>query len=232
MFAIGYLLALAIALGVIDSLTQMLPPRARPYAWPAIAAVAVSFPFWHYLYPSYREFVALCARSDLYVVMKVVEVDYAYSVESSFAAYRQLGMRGFKGFDVKRGQLGNFRYARNDNWESSACQRDCADPSVFVWEKTCEVSCLTKTPILEPEFKLKFNYSTTELVEGRLLLTRSAMLAPSGEELAVNRSYTYYPYGNGLAKILGMASGEAPKLSCRAEKSIGNLEFIQPRFSK
>lgn len=232
MFALGFLLALAVALGVIYFLTRIFPPKVRPYVWLSVVAIAVSFPFWHYLYPSYREFVALCARSDHYVVMKTVEVDYPYYDGSSFAAYRQLGTREFKGFEIKQGRLGYFRYSRSNNWVSPACQRDCADPSVFVWEKTCEVNCLTKTPILEPEFKLESNYSTTELVEGRLVQLRSAALAPSGEELAVARNYIYYPYGSGGARILGMASGEPPKLNCGAERSIWMLEFIRPKISK
>lgn len=121
---------------------------------------------------------------------------------------------------------------RSANWTSHACQRDCANPSVFVWEKTCEVNCLTKTPILAPEFELKSNFSTTELVKGRLVQQRSAVLAPSGEELAAQRSYTYYPYGTGAARILGLASGDPPQLSCQAEKSIWTLGFIRPRVIK
>ena len=232
MFAFGFLLALVVALSAIHFLTRIFPPRARPYVWLSVVALAVSFPFWHYLYPSYREFVSLCARADLYAVTKTVEVDYAYSDGSSFSAYRQLDSRGFKGFEIKQGSLGYFRYLRSDNWASHVCQRDCANPSVFVWEKTCEVNCLTKTPILAPEFEFKSNFSTTELVKGRLAQQRSAVLAPSGEELAAERSYIYYPYGTGAARILGMASGDPPKLSCRAEKSIWTLDFIRPKLSK
>lgn len=232
MFAIGFLLALAVALSVIHFLTRILPPKARPYAWFFIVALAVSFPFWHYLYPSYREFVGLCTRADLYAVTKTLEVDYAYSDGNSFSAYRQFDSRGFKGFEIKQGRLGYFRYVRADNWASDACQRDCADPSVFVWEKTCEVNCLTKTSIPAPEFEFKSDFSTTELIERRLVQQRSVVLAPSGEELAIERSYIYYPYGTGAARILGMASGDPPKLSCRAKKSIWTLDFIRPRISK
>jgi len=232
MFAIGFLLALAVALSVIHLLIRIFPARARPYLWLSVVALGVSLPFWHYVYPSYWKFVGLCERSDLYVVMKSVEVDYPYFDGDIFWAYGRLGTRGFKGFDVKEGRLGYFRYSQSDNWTSSSCQRDCANPSVFVWEKTCKVSCLNKTAIQAPEFELRSNHSTSELVEGRLVQQRSAVVAPSGEELAVNRSYIYYPYGTGAARILGMASGEPPKLSCHAEKSIWSLEFIRPRASK
>jgi hypothetical protein len=231
-FAIGFVLALTVALGVIHVLTRLFPASARRYVWLLVVVLGVSNPFWHYAYPSYREFVALCARPDLYAMTKTVEVDYPYFDGSSFAAYRQFGTRGFKGFDVKLGRLGYFRYSRSDDWASSACQRDCGDPSIFVWEKTCEVTCLTKTPIPAPELELKSNYSTTELVEGRLVLQRSAVLTPSGEELAAERSYTYYPYGTGVARVLGMASGDPPKLSCRADRSIWSMEFVRPRVSQ
>jgi hypothetical protein len=229
MFGIGFLLALAAALGVIHALTLIFPTKARPYLWLSVVVIAVSFPFWHYLYPSYREFVGLCARTDLYVEMKTVEVDYAYFDGDSFGAYRQLDGRGFKGFEIKQGQLRYFRYSRSDNWTSPACQRDCANPSVLVWEKTCEMTCLTKTPIPVPEFELKSNFSTTELVEGRLVQQRSAVLAPSGEELAAQHSYIYYPFGTGVARILGLASGDPPKLSCKAQKSTWTLDFLRPR---
>lgn len=233
MFGIAFLLAFAVALSTIYFLIRIFPIRVRRYAWLSVLALAGSFPFWHYLYPSYREFVDLCERPDLYVVMKTVEVDYAYSSSgSSFSAYRQLDSRGFKGFEIKEGRLGYFRYVRGKNWASHSCQRDCANPSIFVWSKTCEVNCLTKTPITEPEFEFKSNFSTIRLIEGRLNQTRIAMLAPSGEELANQRSYTYFPYGTGLAKVLGMASGSPPTLSCRAKKSVGELDFIRPRVFK
>ncbi len=232
MFAIGFFLAFAVALSVIHLLIQIFPRKGRRYAWLSVVALTISFPFWHYTYPSYREYVSLCARTDLYDVIKTVEVDYPYFDGSSFHAYRQLATREFRGFDIKQGRLGYLRYSRNDNWTSSSCQRDCANPSVFVWEKTCELSCLNRTPIPSPEFELRSNNSTSELIRERLVKHRSALLAPSGEELAVNLGYTYYPYGTGAAKILGLASGSPPSLSCHAEKSIGSLEFILPRVSK
>jgi hypothetical protein len=163
--------------------------------------------------------------------MKTVAVNYPYFDGGSFGAYRMLGTRGFKGFDIKQGQLGYVRYSRDDKWTSSACERDCGNPSVFIWEKTCEVNCLRKTPIPAPEFELRTNYATSELVRERLVEQRSAVLAPSGEELAVNLSYIYYPFGTGVARILGLASGEAPNLSCQSEKSIWSLEFILPNVS-
>ncbi len=232
MFGLGFLLVFALALLAIHFLTRIFPPKARPYAWLAVVALTVSFPFWHYLYPSYREFMELCERPDRYVLLKTIDVDYVYDDGGSFWAYRRNDGHGFKGFEIKQGRLGYFRYSRNESWASPVCQRDCSNPSVFVWEKTCEVNCLTKTAIPTPEFEYSSSYARTVLLEGRLVRQRSAMLTPSGEELAAALNYTYYPYGNGFAKVLGAASGEAPTLSCRTQKTVEPQGFIRPRIAK
>ena len=232
MFAIGFLLAFAVLLGIVHVLTLLFPSAARRYIWLSVVVVAVSIPFWHYVYPSYRTYLALCASPDLSVIPKKVEVDFPYYDGSSFFAYRKFVSRGFKGFDVKHGNLGYFRYSLSNDWSSASCQRDCENPSIFVWEKTCEVTCLNRASIPGPEYELKSNYSSTELVPGRLLRQRSAAIDPSGEEIASQLTYTYYPFGTGAARILGLASGDPPKLSCSAEKSIWSLEFFQPRTSR
>lgn len=101
-----------------------------------------------------------------------------------------------------------------------------------MWKKTCEVNCLTKTAIPAPEFAYTSSYATTELVKERLVRQRSAVLAPSGEELAVALNYIYYPYGTGWARVLGLASGEPPKLYCRTKKDVEMLEFMKPKTAR
>ena len=36
-----------------------------------------------------------------------------------------------------------------------------------------------------------------------------------GDVIAFGRDYTYYPYGDGWARILGGASGSAPSMRCK-----------------
>lgn len=124
MFAIGFLLVLVLALVAIHLLTRVFPLKARLSIWLAIVTLAVSVPFWHHLYPSYREFMALCERPDRSVLLKTVEVDHMYWGSGSFWAYRKQEGRGFKGFEINQGRLGTFRYTRSENWASSTCQRD------------------------------------------------------------------------------------------------------------
>jgi hypothetical protein len=52
--------------------------------------------------------------------------------------------------------------------------------------------------------------------DDRKLVFHDRLLVDGGV-LAFGRDYTYYPYGNGWAKILGMASGSAPAMSCKTQ---------------
>jgi hypothetical protein len=44
-----------------------------------------------------------------------------------------------------------------------------------------------------------------------------AVLFDGGTEMGFTRSYVYYPYGRGWAKILGGAGGSLPAHSCKVE---------------
>ena len=232
MFAIGFLLAFSVVLFAVHLLIKIFPNKVRPLVWRVVFVLAISLPFWHHLSPSYREFNTLCARSDRYVLMKTVEVDYAFSTSTSFGAYRRNEGRGFRGFDIKQGKSGYLRYTQNENWPSTSCQQDCADPSIFIWEKRCETSCLTKSAVAAPEFEYSVKYSSTTTHEGRLLQHKSTVVGATGEELAIALNYTYYPYGTGWATVLGGASGSAPTLSCKTKTNFDGQEFIRPRSTK
>ena len=53
-----------------------------------------------------------------------------------------------------------------------------------------------------------------------------------GIEMGYTRSYTYYPYGDGWAKVLGAASGSAPSMSCSTpDKNWNLLDMYKPRAS-
>jgi hypothetical protein len=67
--------------------------------------------------------------------------------------------------------------------------------------------------------------TSTAIFENRLINNRSAIVAPNGEGMTVLLDCVYYPFGNGWAKVLGLASGSAPTQSC--EK---NLMFFAMIF--
>jgi hypothetical protein len=228
MWALGFLLAFVIFSIAIHLLTKLLPSKVRSYVWLLVAGTVISFPFWHYLYPSYWDFQSLCERTDRYSVMRTIEVKNIYVNSSPFSAYALSTRRGFIGFEMREGEFANVRYVRNDNWTSDACQAACANPSISIWEKECEPTCLTKSYIERPEFGYTVTFAHIWLINDRLQRDRQAAVDLAGRELAVALNYRYFPYGNGLAKILGLSSGDAPTKSCPSKVDIWNYDFLKP----
>jgi hypothetical protein len=230
MFGIGFLILIGILWLITKSLVGLLSPNKRIYAWLSIGIVVVSAPFWYRLYPSYHQFTKLCSSPDRYAVKQKANVDFLYQGTSSvFFAFKAHGHRGFKGFDVKAGDKGYVRYMPNENWSSPICKQDCANPSIITWEKTCQTNCLTESAIDNPELEYLTSSSATTLIEDRLTTVTAEVVTINGQKLAEEHIYTYYPYGNGWAKILGLASGSAPTLSCNSKSRIWSLEYITPK---
>lgn len=236
MFALGFLVVTAIVVLLLVGITGALPAKLKPYFVVAVIAIPVSFPFWHYLYPSYERFSDLCASPDRYVVKQVKHVDFVY-VDGCYAAYVMAKDKPFKGYECpyrleatpNSAKKVYARFSRGANWGSAICQAECAQRGYYLsWEKSCQEACFDATQIPAPSFNYKSTSSTVQLVEGRLTEHRTQMVGDDGEELATSRDYTYYPYGNGFAKILGLASGSAPTLSCETKKSVYSLDFLKP----
>lgn len=237
MFALGFLVVIGILLLVLGGVAGLFPTKLRFYFVAAVIAIPVSFPFWHYLYPSYQTFQDLCASADRYVIKKIKQVDFAYA-ESCYAAYSLTKDRPFKGYECPYRLEANpqatekvyARFSRGANWSSPTCQAQCVQRDFYAsWEKSCQEACFEATQISQPSFLYKSTFSIVPLVVDRLIEHRTQMFGETGEELATSRNYFYYPYGNGLAKILGLASGDAPTKSCGTpNKNIWSLDFLKP----
>jgi uncharacterized membrane protein YgdD (TMEM256/DUF423 family) len=230
MGAIGFLLACALAFFAIRMLVRPMKPVYRACVWLLVLGFAVSLPFCYLLFPSYRQFLALCERPDRQVIQKTVEVAHLYVGGGSFAAHALSERLGFQSFEIKRdrGQPGYFRFTHGDDWATPACRSGCASPQLLEWEARCESNCYTKTVIAAPTWEYGFAQATVTLVEGRLIRTSDTALSPSGEVLASAVNYLYHPYGNGWAKVLGLASGSAPSMACAGKAGVWGLEFLRP----
>ncbi|MGN6827209.1 hypothetical protein [Paucibacter sp. M5-1] len=207
LIALAFLVA---AIFVAWLFTRLFDERIRPLVWVGVIGCAIAFPFLHFLYPSYWEYQALCKSPDRFVVHEVVPVRSVFYGTSAMYAYRFGQRHKYESVDIKEGHFGYFRLTNTSEWATPACQKACADPSVFVWEKTCLPGCVSKTPITAPEVEPKFVSAESILVEGRLTASRIKVNTPDGRKLATSSAYTYYPYGQGWASLLGGASGSPP----------------------
>jgi hypothetical protein len=166
------------------------------------------------------------------------EVDYVYSDSGCYLGYTIIKDRPFKGYEcegwrkIGDGKDGNvkklFRYSRGDNWSSSVCQNECIKRDYYAnWEETCQSMCFRELEITQPSFKYGSKYET-EVISDELEITRQSKTNEENEDMAVLKNYRYYMYGNGWAKILGMASGTAPSLTCKRKHDIYRYDFLKP----
>jgi hypothetical protein len=128
---------------------------------------------------------------------------------------------GYAGFDCKfrgNGGKGLYRYTKMPTWYSG-CGLECFERS----------SLETPESAYSSEDRYGYMDGTNAIFtdgygiakggsfrDDRKLVFHDRLLVDGGV-LAFGRDYTYYPYGNGWAKILGMASGSAPAMSCKTQ---------------
>lgn len=238
MWALGFLLVILVYFLFIGVVSRLLPASYGLYLKLAAVGIPLSFPFWHFLYPSYHEFLQLCSRDDRYVVAKTETVDFVYSDSGCYHGFKTIEGTSFLGYECEhwRGQTPDsyprtkrlYRFTRAENFDSASCENACKSPSLSEWEKHCQNGCFIGTEIHEPSFKYESTYTSTGIVGDKLIRIRQAKVAPNGEDMAILLDYVYYPFGNGWATILGLSSGSAPTQSCEKKFDIYRYDFLKP----
>lgn len=227
MFALGFLLLLIIFFLLLAVISELFP-KGRPrivFILVVLGGIA-AYPFAYKISPGYHSFLQLCEQPDRLQIMRrkpvdFIFIDWGYATDCSKGPALVDG-RPYLGFDCLRAQQGGpklYRYTKRTNWQ-----------------RGCDLSCFEESPLDEAEASYKSEYRhgyidgenpvvtyyrgvVTNARDGTKLSFNDQVLWSSGE-MAYTRDYTYYPYGTGWAKILGMASGSPPSLSC-------NERFIQ-----
>lgn len=221
MFALGFLLLVIGFFAVIALVSKAVPaglPRAA-FVLVVLSGIA-AYPFLYKLSPSYHTFLRLCAQPDRLQIVRRQPVDFIF-LEWGFATDCSKGPaivdgRPYLGFDCLRAEQGGpklYRYTK-----SSA------------WQRGCGLPCFEAMPLERAEASYSSEYRSGYLdgdkpvvtffrgivnkeLAGQKFFFQDKVLWSSGE-MAYAREYSYNQYGNGWAKILGMASGSAPSLSC------------------
>lgn len=238
MWALGFLIVVVGYFWIVGYASGLFPARYGPYLKLAAVGLPLSFPFWYFLYPSYHEFHRLCGSEDRYIVAKTEKVDFLYSDSGCYHGFKMIDGTTFSGYECEhwRGETPDsyprtkrlYRFTRAENFSSESCKNSCNSPNLSEWEKSCQNVCFIGTEIQQPSFKYELKSTSTAIFEDRLTKNRIAMVAPNGEDMAVLLNYVYYPYGNGWAKILGLASGSAPTQSCKKQFDVFRYDFLKP----
>jgi len=237
-WALGLLILTLLYLAAAGLLARLLPTVAKIVFCLIALGVPISLPYWYLFYPSFGEFERLCASDDRRVVKHTKKLDFLYS-QSCYGAFHHSKDRAFKGYEceywprtqprLSAGEVHYFRFTRGRNWGTAICQSECANRGYYHgWEDYCLAECFDGTEISEPSFKYEPVQSVTSIVDGRLVRTRTAIVNDNLGEMVVSNEYTYFPYGDGFARVLGMSSGSAPTLTCERKANTYGLEFLEP----
>jgi hypothetical protein len=235
MFALGLLIAICAFAFTLNAVSKLFPhPKQRTtFFLFALGGLAAS-PFIYLISPSYGRFIELCKESDRYKVIQTKEVDFLYldwgSPSDCRTGPQLIAQHAYLGFDCVQWVNKNkelFRYTKK-----AANQH-----------KGCGLECFYVAPQVNAEAEYRSGYRSGFVDGDNILLTYAdgdvqnrdliptdlqfsdrLLLDDAGNTMATARTYTYYPYGNGWAKILGLASGSAPTKSCKVP-----TEQIDPR---
>lgn len=231
MWAIGFGILVALYVGAIKLLASVVSSsKKKKIIFRVSILLPIVTPFLFYAYPSYHQFRSLCTADDRKIISQVKTVDYLYLGRNSDCRHGFEHLSNYKGVDCEyapKGKKGIFRYIRGGNWSGASCVNDCrSDPRVTESQR-CKFSCMQSVNIDKITNYYTIEYSDIKLIEDRLTGTESRII-DSGEVMAITKNYNYYPYGNTWAKILGLSSGTAPRLSCDEFMYIRNTDIYKP----
>jgi len=226
MFALGFLLLIGVFVLLLTLVSKAFPAGlARSLFVVGVLSAIAMYPFFYKITPSYHAFLELCESPERSQIAKRQPVDYVlfeggYSSDCTKGP-GFIGDKQYLGFDCLRADKGGtalFRYAKKSSWKQG-CDIECFDvipldrpDAPYEW-KHRQGLIEGKAPLLTYDGTRANGFIGNEPEDSKLFFQDRVLW--SGGEVAFARDYTYRQYGNGWAKILGLASGSAPSMSCR-----------------
>jgi hypothetical protein len=190
-------------------------------------SITLLSPFWYFLYPSYYQFQTLCSQNDRLQILQTAKTD-VISMCGVNNGLLTLQAEKYKAF-----YCDGVGWQRGEGWTSTQCQDECLSKSIpYSRQSTCIKACLeyiVVSPDSLPFYTNDYQSDREEIISNRLIAWKRTLINEQFGVMAKSTNYIYYPYGNGLAKILGMASGTAPSLECKKESKINKIEIFPPK---
>jgi hypothetical protein len=237
MWGLGILVLLSIYIGLMIALIRRIESRTIKILI-IISALALpsALPFLHLASPIRYQFESLCTAKDREVIYQVKPIDYIYLGESSMCTDGYKYLKSYNGIECEwapkenkepGNNKGMFRYIKGPNWSSAQCGETCLKKASFFQKEECQISCMKKVGIEKFSHPFSYKSENREIVKNKLYLHESSLME-EGEVMAKFKNYTYYPYGNTWAKILGASSGSAPAENCATRTFVQNTDVYKP----
>lgn len=238
MYGIGLLILLAIYAGIIKLLVRFIRSRKCKAIIISIAvAVPLIYPYIHLVSPSYSDFVELCEADDRKKIRSTKNIDYLYLGQASMCYNGFKYLSNYKGIECEfkpkeNGEIGSvrgiYRYIKGENWLDSSCGESCLTKRSLSLKEECQFSCMKAVTIEQFTNPYEFKIRTGAIIRNKIDIAIVEFFY-RGERMAEYKNYTYYPYGNTWAKILGGSSGSAPSSRCKNRVSVNVTEFLRPK---
>jgi hypothetical protein len=201
MIALIYLAFVGIYFLIMRKISKIFPKKYQQWLFVCfVFALPVGYLNWYPLYPSYKEFTELCEhdRNNVFQTKQVniikvprdhITNDYIRKEKTDPIVKRSLYQAvEYEGYGRK-----------NDYWRMNV-SNGALMPKVAIKKFINDYSVTNKTQWLVPQ---SLQVDIYEVVDPELGV------------MGNSKNYTYYPYGNTWAKLLGMSSGNAPNRRCQ-----------------
>jgi hypothetical protein len=238
MFGLGLLVISA--LGIVAVLWATSRFRSMKLNVSFLAIVVGGLAFYPYAYrfsTSYASFQALCELPDRYQVIRTKPVDFVFLTRDEGSDCKAgptvISRLPYAGFDcigpTSAKTTGIFRFTKHQDWREG-CGLDCFDSTTIDRSEVNYRTAYRQGYVSGAKRTINYGNGLVNTPDDEKLRFFDTVMLDADNEMAFTRSYTYYPYGNGWAKLLGAASGSAPSMSCRNNSMRWNvLDVYKPR---
>jgi hypothetical protein len=236
MFFFGFLFVIGIFFCLLFFSRKAFPKgRPRNIYLCTVMGVLAFYPFAYLLTPAYSTFKELCQQANGFQIQKRLHVSFIsseFDIGNDCAkgpAY--IAKQGYAGFDCK-GNNGLFTYRFS---------------KTATWREGCGLECFQSVRLEVPQanYRREYRYGFVAgknpkvtsgyganmqnvIQQDSKLVFTDQLVVHNDEVLAYSRAFRYYPYGNGWAQILGLASGTAPSQSCSPTFGLMDLRKVFP----
>lgn len=187
-------------------ISKVLPKKYQQYLFIFFAlALPVGYLNWYPLYPSYKEFIRLCEH-DRGNILKTKQVDIIKVTEQHILNnyFRKnisdpiITSNKYQAFEYKGRKAYGAAYRKaSKNWRVNISNGNLM-PHVQITSFQNDYSIKSRVWLVKNSLRVEVN----ELIDSELGL------------MANSKNYSYYPYGNTWAKVLGLSSNNAPRKNC------------------
>ena len=227
----GLFFLVAVPLLVIFYIILVYRVSSKKSVWLKLGILGIGYgipalyPFMYKFSALYNEYERLCSSSCGVKIYKTIKTDYFQPSCCFGDGYEALQKMPYVGF-IYEGNV----FVRGKYFDSNKCHDACR---AHFSEKCKEMQCLSTLNdtsgidlvIYKKEYA---GHESSNLINSLLTTKIERLVSEKHGVIAESYNYTFYPYGDGWAKILGASSGNPPSIKCKKDVNFNYYEITPP----